>query len=136
MGARGDASKFSKLANLERLEIPQNGFKWDSDSLSGLSKLKYLDISRSTCDPKNGHNLYEPSSITCVLPGGIKKMKNLETLYATESQFKGSISNDFFSKLEKLVELKIHRNFFDGRLPDLSNLKRLKTLSIGGNNFK
>ncbi|TKW37961.1 hypothetical protein SEVIR_1G083500v4 [Setaria viridis] len=74
-----------------------------------------------------GHN-----NLNGTLPDGLLDITSLEHLSFPNNQLQGSLNN--ISKLKNLVTLNLGGNFFDGNIPDsIGELKRLQEISLDHN---
>ncbi len=104
-----------QLPELLNLVLFNNSLRDSLPPLSGLTKLRFLDINNNDLDGRL-HDF--------VLP-------ELETMRMADNQFSGEIPN--FSRMPKLTSLVLTSNSLSGQIPLFNNLVVLRTLRLNRN---
>jgi len=112
----GPIPDFSRLPNLQRLNLSYNQLTGTIPNFSNLPNFKSLRISNN--------------QLTGSIPD-FTSLPNLETLSIGENQLTGQIPN--FSNLPNLEEFYLRNNQLTGTIPDFSNLPNLQELYLEDN---
>lgn len=115
----GDVTDFD-LAEIPYLLLPGRGMRTlQTDDLSGLSRLRTLDLSYN--------------DIGGALPPELGELRNLEVLVAHDNQFTGTVPPEL-GQLANLRLLDLSHNELEGALPErLSQLAQLRHMRLRGN---
>ena len=138
-------SGFGRLANLEYLDLSQNGFIGEvPSSISNLSRLTSLDLSYNKLTGRfpNIHNLTLLSSIDLsynqfseTIPSSLFTMPSLWYLDLRQNNLKDPLENMTSSPTSKLVHLDMAKNLFSSRiLEPISKLPNLTHLDLSFQN--
>lgn len=126
-------ASISNLKSLEVLDLMQNRIEGPfPEGLRGLTKLRELNL-MGAVDFSNGERL-DYDYLNGSIPEWIGELKSLQYLTLCNNRLEGSLPESL-SQLIQLEVLDLGANQLTGPLPDVSNMQRLRNVSLQGNMF-
>ncbi|KAJ8421515.1 hypothetical protein Cgig2_020736 [Carnegiea gigantea] len=124
MGLSGsiDADSLYGLSKLRSISVMNNSFGGPMPDFKKLKLLRALFLS---------NNKFEGN----IDPSAFEGMRRLRKVELANNKFTGKIPNSLV-KLNKLVEMRLEGNQFQGSIPDFAAAKNLKNFNVSNNQFE
>ncbi|CAL5356838.1 unnamed protein product [Camellia sinensis] len=130
-------SSLFNLVHLQHLDLSYNNFNHSQilPSFGRFTNLTHLDLSVSYLSGPIQGNRELTGKLASFINGTLRHLRHLRSLDLSEIDFTGELPNSI-GQLEFLEELHLSQCHFSGTVPrSLTNLTRLISLALGGNNW-